>query len=319
MHQPEVLFATPFPAGLRERIEPSPGAIGPFDSPVENHLSPDQAAAIRVLVTIGTLKTGAPLMDRLPNLALICCFGSGYEGVDVAEARRRGIMVTHSPAANAAAVADLAMALLLAANRHIVEADRFLRDGSWQSRAVRMPVVRGLEGRKLGIYGLGAIGAKIASRAAAFELEIAYHGRAPRPDAPYPFHPTLQSLAQWADVLMIAVRANAGNRHAVNAEVMRALGPEGILVNIARGSVVDEAALIRLLQSGELGSAGLDVFEHEPSVPDALKAIPHVVLTPHIGGGTLQAFAAMQDLVLANIAAFFASGAVATPVPELRP
>ncbi len=315
---PTILLATKFPESLRAQIDPGWRVTGPFDAPIQAHLGRQDASEVRVLVTVGTLTTDKNLMDHLSGLALICCYGSGYEGVDVAEAARRGIMVTHSPAANAAAVADLAMALLLAANRNLVVADRFVRDGLWQGHAAaRMPVVRGLEGRRIGIYGYGAIGAKIAARAAGFDVEIAYHGRAQHPNVPYAFHASLLALAQWADVLMVAVRANAGNRHAVDAAVLRALGAQGILVNISRGSVVDETALIGLLQSGELGTAGLDVFEHEPAVPEALKAIPHVVLTPHIGGGTLAAFAGMEALVLANIAAFFANGTVVTPVPEL--
>jgi hydroxypyruvate reductase len=211
------------------------------------------------------------------------------------------------------------MALLLAANRNIVTADKFVRAGLWQSNtATRMPVVRGLAGRRIGIFGFGAIGAKIADRAAAFETEIAYHGRSRKPLVPYAFHETLQSLADRADVLMVAVRADASTHHTVNADIMRALGPEGILVNISRGSVIDEQSMIALLQSGELGSAGLDVYEHEPAVPEALRAIPHVVLAPHIGGHTSEAHEAMQNLVAANIEAFFTGKPAVTPIPEMN-
>lgn len=317
--RPSVLFAAPFPGGLRDDIAPLLAVAGEAGAPLGADLSSLDAAAIRALVTFGTLQTDAALMDRLPNLGLICCYGSGYEGIDIDEAAKRGITVTYSPAVNAAAVADLAMGLLLAVNRHIVTADKFVRDGFWHGQAsARMPIVRGLTGRRVGIFGLGAIGAKIAARAAGFEMEIAYHNRLRKPDVPYIFHETLQSLANWADVLMIAVRADASNRHAVNADVMRALGPDGVLVNISRGSVIDEQAMVALLQSGELGSVGLDVYEHEPNVPDALKALPHVVLAPHIGGGTLEALKAMQDLVVANIKAFFAGKAAVTPIPEMR-
>jgi glyoxylate reductase len=282
-------------------------------------LAAKDAAAIRALVTVGTLQTDAAVMDRLPNLGLICCYGSGYEGIDIDAALKRGITVTYSPAVNAAAVADLAMGLLLAANRHIVTADKFVRDGLWHGHpSARMPIVRGLTGRKLGVFGLGAIGTKIAARAAAFEMEIAYHNRSRRPDVPYAFHDTLQALADWADILMIAVRADATNRHAVNANVMRALGSSGIIVNISRGSVIDEQAMIALLQAGALGSVGLDVYEHEPNVPEGLIALPHVVLAPHVGGGTGEALEAMQNLVVANIKAFFAGQSVITPIPEMQ-
>ena len=317
---PRIFIAPVFSGGLRARLEADFAITGPVELPIVANLAPSTAAEVRALVTVGATETGAELMDFLPNLALICCLGSGYEGVDIAAASQRGIMVTHTPAANAAAVAELAMALLLAANRHIKAADKFVREGLWRRHALPgLPVAKGLQGCRIGVYGYGAIGAKIAARCAAFETEVAYHSRTEKPDVAYGFHPTLQSLADWADILMIAVRADASNRHAVNAEVMRALGPEGILVNISRGSVVDEAALITLLQSGELGSAGLDVFEHEPMVPEALKALPQVGMTPHVGAVTRQALAAMEDLALANITAFFAGRAVPAPIPEMRP
>jgi hydroxypyruvate reductase len=271
-----------------------------------------------VLVTIGTLSTDAATMDRLPDLRLICCYGTGYEGVDIVAARKRGIMVTHGHAANAAAVADLAMGLLLAANRRLVMADKFVRDGSWTARLLgRMALRPGLTGRRVGIFGFGAIGSRIAARAAAFEMQLAYHSRS-RKDVPYAYHDTLQSLADWADFLMVAARADGSNRHAVNSAVLRALGPDGIVVNISRGSIIDEAAMIALLKSGELGSAGLDVFEHEPFVPDELTGIPHVILTPHIGGATDDAHAAMQDLVAANINAFYSDEPLISPIAEMR-
>ncbi len=315
---PSILLASTFPSGLLDKIDPSIVVLRFSGQLVGANLSSEEAASVRALVTMGALKIDAATMDRLPNLGLICCYGSGYEGVDIEQAVKRGIIVTYSPAANSSAVADLAMALLLAANRRIVMADKFVRDGLWHGNAVgRMPEVRGLTGRKIGIFGFGAIGAKIAARAATFETEVAYHSRSKKPDVPYAFHETLQALADWADILMIAVRADASTRHLVNADVMNALGAEGILVNISRGSVIDEQAMIALLQSGELGSAGLDVYEHEPLVPDALKAIPHVVLAPHIGGGTLESHEARQRLVAANIEAFFAGKPVITPIPEM--
>ncbi len=316
---PPILLASSFPSGLRDKIDPSIAVMGPTGQPLGANLSPEEAASVRAVVAMGTLKIDGVAMDRLPNLGLICCYGSGYEGVDIKEAVKRGIIVTYSPAANASAVADIAMALLLAANRRIVMADKFVRDGLWQGNgaAARMPDVRGLTGRKIGIFGFGAIGAKIAARAAAFEMEVAYHSRSRKSDVPYAFYETLQGLADWADILMIAVRADASTRHLVNSNVMRALGPDGILVNISRGTVIDETAMMALLQSGELGSVGLDVYEHEPLVPDTLKALPHVVLAPHIGGNTFEAHVARQSLVAANLEAFFAGKPVITPIPEM--
>lgn len=307
-----ILLACPFPPALAERLAP----FGTVSGPLSGGTPP---ATVDVLVTMGTQTTDAALMDRLPGLQLVCCYGSGYEGVDLAAARARGIMVAHSPGANAAAVADLALALLLAAVRQIPAADRFVREGRWAGPPVtRMPPARGLTGRRVGVFGLGAIGERIARRVAGFETEVAYHGRTRKAEAPWAYHPTLTGLAQWADVLMVAARADATNRHVVDREVLAALGTDGIVVNIARGSLIDEAALIDLLQSGALGAAGLDVFEREPTVPEALRGLPNVVLAPHIGGNTLDAHAAMQAMVTANVAAFANGRAVPTPVPEMQ-
>jgi len=286
--------------------------------PDPTKLSAAEASAVRVLVTIGVFKTGGAMMDLYPNLGLICCYGTGYEGVDLEAARARGIMVTHSPAVNASAVADQAMALLLACARDITLGDAFVRTGKWSraADAPRMPVKPGLTGRKLGIFGLGEIGRRVAARGTAFEMEIAYHGRSPRADAPWRYFDSLVELASWADALIVATRADANNRHAVNETVLRALGPKGTVVNIARGSLIDEDALIRLLDSGELGGAGLDVYEHEPSVPEGLRNSSRAVLAPHLGGATDDAQDGMHALVLANIRAFLAGKPVINPVPE---
>jgi len=314
-----IFLAATFPEGLRNKIDSSINVIGPFGLPVGATLSADEAATVRVLITMGTLTTDAAAMDRFPNLGLICCYGTGYEGVDLGAARKRGIMVTHSPAANASSVADLAMALLLAVSRRIVIADKFVREGVWKGRsAARMPLIRGLTGMKIGVFGLGVIGRKIADRAAAFEAEVSYYNRSQKRNVPYPFHESLQSLADWADALIIAVRADGNNQHVVDRRILKALGQEGIVINIARGSIVDEPVLIELLESGQLGGAGLDVYEREPEVPDSLKGLTNVVLTPHIGGGTLDAHEAMQHLIVANVMAFMAGQPVETPVPEFR-
>ena len=311
-----VLLAARFPERLKRELDARYDVLGPFDGPLPDVLPAQHAPRIRAVVTMGSLTTGRALMDALPELGLVCCYGSGYEGVDRKAAAERGIVVAHSPNANASAVADLAMGLVLASIRQIVAKDRFLRQGDWKGNAAqRLAVPRGLTGRRLGVYGLGAIGRKIAARAAAFEMEVAYHNRRPRPDVAYAYHGSLLSLADWADILVIAVRAGAATRHTVNSAVLRALGPSGHVINIARGSVIDEAALIEALEAGTIAGAGLDVFEHEPEVPERLKRMTGVVLTPHIGGATIEAHEAMQDMVLANLEAFFAGRPVPTPVP----
>ena len=314
-----VLLAARVPESFRQRLALRYEILGPLAAPFPESVAALQrsdAQRVRVVITMGTVNSSRAALAHLPTLGLVCCMGSGFEGVDLATARERGIVVTHSPAANASAVADLAMGLLIASIRKMSEANAFLRRGDWTGNyAKRMAPVRGLTGRKLGIYGLGAIGAKIARRAEAFEMEVAYHNRRPRADVAYAYHATLLRLAEWADVLAIAVRAGDDNRHAVDAGVLAALGPEGHIVNIARGSVIDEAALIRALRDGAIAGAGLDVFEHEPPVPAELLALPNITLTPHIAGGTVEAQSAMQDMVAANIEAFLSGRPVITPVP----
>lgn len=270
---------------------------------------------VNALITIGTLGADGAFMDTFPDLKLICCFGSGYESVDVPAARARGIAVTNTVGANAATVADIALALLLASIRHIVTGDKLVRAGKWRGNDVpKLLFSPGLTGRRVGVLGLGAIGRKIAERCAAFETEVGYFNRTKKADAPWRYFGSLIELAEWADVLMIAHRADETNRHMVNAEVMKALGPEGHIVNISRGSAIDEDALIAALKNGTIAGAGLDVFEDEPNVRPELAELPNIVLTPHIGGGTREAFAAMSDAVLANVDAFFDGKPLPNPV-----
>lgn len=266
-------------------------------------ISADERLEVRAYVTFGHSKADRSLMEALPNLGLICCYGSGFDAVDVDAAASRGIVVAYNPGANAASVADFAMGLVIASVRQILAADRYVREGRWKSG--KMAPVRGLSERKLGIYGLGNIGSKIAERAAPFGMTIGYHGRQRREGVDYIYHADLTSLAAWADVLVVSVRANDGNRHSIDAGVLEALGPEGYLVNVARGSVVDQTALIAALKDGRIAGAGLDVFEGEPDVPEELIAMPQVILAPHIAAGSLSAHRARQALVLANLAAFF--------------
>ena len=317
--KPALLLGARVPKRFVERLSARFDVLGPLPPPFPASVAALPAAdaqRVRVLVTMGTVATTRDAIACLPSLGLVCCLGSGYEGVDLAAARERGVVVAHSPGANASAVADLAVALLLASVRQVFAANAFLRRGDWSGNfAKRVPLVRGLTGRKVGIYGLGAIGEKIAHRAAAFETEIGYHNRRRRPDVAWRYFDSLLALATWADVLVVAVRADAGNRHAVDAGVLAALGADGHVVNIARGSVIDEAALVAALRDGVIAGAGLDVYAHEPDVPAELQALPNVALTPHVGGGTFEAQAAMQDMVGANIDAFVAGLPVPTPVP----
>ena len=312
--KPTVLMVPRMPGSLVARLEEHFRLLGPMERSAPEAL-PEGAQQVEVLLTSGSQKTDAALIGALPQLRLICCYGTGIEGVDQAAARARGIQLTNAADANATSVAEFAMGLLLATARCIPRGDRFVRGGHWKGNAIeRMPFVPGLAGRKLGIYGLGAIGSRIATRAAAFEMEIGYHNRSRRSDVPYRFFGGLTELAAWADVLMVSVRASAENRHAVDAAVLKALGPEGHLVNISRGIAVDEEALCTALEDGTIAGAGLDVFEQEPQVPERLRALENAVLTPHIAAGSHAAQVAQQELLLANLEAFFAGRPLVSPV-----
>jgi glyoxylate reductase len=311
-------MVTRYGRDFEENVRARHGLVQALGKSPEAEISAGDAAGIRALLTMGTVGASAALIDALPSLGLICCYGSDYEKVDLAAARRRGIVVTHSPGANASSVADLAIALLLASIRRVVGSHAFVRDGKWgHLKEGRPGEVHGLTGRRIGIVGLGDIGLRIARRIAAFETEVRYHNRRPRTDVPFAHEPSLLALALWADALVVAARADASNRGLIDARVLEALGERGHVVNISRGSIVDEPALIAALEKGTIAGAGLDVFAEEPHVPEALRALPNVVLSPHMAGRTHESAAAMQAMVMANLDAFLEGRPVLNPVPEL--
>jgi lactate dehydrogenase-like 2-hydroxyacid dehydrogenase len=269
--------------------------------------SAEELAPVRAMITAGGTPLGGEMMDLMPKLGAIVCYGTGYDGVDLAAAAKRKIVVGHSPGANASSVADIAVTLMLAAVRRVHVADDYVRSGSWAA-AKPSPMMRpqnGMRGRKVGVYGMGEIGQKVASRVAAFETDVGYFSRSKR-EVPYRYFDSLEALADWCSVLMIAVRAGDDTRHAVNADILKRLGEDGYVVNIARGSVIDQPALVAALTDKTIAGAGLDVYAKEPHAPDALTALPNVVLTPHTGGHTLESHMAMQDCVMANLEAYFA-------------
>ena len=311
----QVLIYSRFPKALMVRIGERYDLMDGAGKPPIETFTADQLKPVRAMITAGGQAIPPAVLDTLPSLRAIICYGTGYDGVDLAETKKRGIVVGNSPAANAASVADLALALMLATTRRLLAADDYVRSGGW-SGARPSPSMRpgaGMTGRKIGVYGMGEIGRKIAARCAAFESDVAYHSRS-RHDVPYAYHDSLASLAEWADILMVAVRAGADTRHIINADILKKLGPQGTVVNISRGSVIDEAALVAALENNVIAGAGLDVYEKEPLAPDALTKLLNVVLTPHIGGHTIEAHAAMQDCVLANLDAFFAGKPLRYPV-----
>jgi lactate dehydrogenase-like 2-hydroxyacid dehydrogenase len=303
----KVLIYSRFPKALMVRVGERFELMDAGGKPPLERFSPEQLAGVRAMISAGGTPLPGAMMDTMPKLGAIVCYGTGYDGVDMAAAAQRKITVGHSPAANAAAVADLAVTLMLATTRRLLPADSYVRSGNWFA-AKPSPLMRpqpGNPGRRVGVYGMGEIGSKIAARMAAFETEVGYFSRS-RHDVPYQYLPSLEALAEWCSVLMIAVRAGADTHHAVDAKILRKLGKDGYVVNISRGSVIDQQALVAALAEEGIAGAGLDVFETEPHAPDALTAFPNVVLTPHVGGHTLDSHTAMQDCVIANLEAFFA-------------
>lgn len=270
------------------------------------------APRVRGMQAGGASVVPASLIDALPKLEIISVFGVGYDGIDLEAAKRRGITVTNTPDVLNDCVADLAIGLVIATARRLAEADRYVRAGKW--REGPMPLATKVSGKRLGIVGFGRIGRTIAKRAAGFDMRIAYHSRRPVADSPYRHYPRLVELAADSDFLVVITPGGAETFHLIDETVLRALGPKGILVNVARGSVVDEKALVKVLAEGALGGAGLDVFEDEPNVPPELMAMDNVVLTPHVGSATHETRAAMGNLCVDNLVAHFAGKPVLTPV-----
>jgi hydroxypyruvate reductase len=313
----KVLIYSRFPKAMMLRISERFELMDAAGKPPGEVFTAEQLSGVRAMITAGGTPLPGAMMDMMPKLAAIVCYGTGYDGVDLAAANKRNIAVGHSPAANASAVADLAVTLMLAVTRRLLPADNYVRSGNW-SATKPSPLMRpqpGNPGRRVGVYGIGEIGRKIASRVAAFETEVAYFSRS-RHDVPYQYLPSLEALAEWCSVLMIAVRAGADTHHSVDANILRKLGKDGYVVNISRGSVIDQAALVTALADEEIAGAGLDVFEKEPHAPDALTAFSNVVLTPHVGGHTLESHVAMQNCVIANLEAYFAGKGLQYPVRE---
>ena len=273
------------------------------------------ASQIRGIAATGESKVSRELIASLPALELISVFGVGYDGVDVAAAMERGIMVTHTPDVLTDEVADMALALMLCVARRIPQADRYLRAGSWPQAP--FPLTRKVSGARLGIVGLGRIGLAIARRAEALSMNIAYCNRTPKAGVEYRYFPDPAALAAEVEFLVVITPGGAATRKLIDAKVLHALGPKGYLINVARGSVVDEAALIQALKDGVIAGAALDVFENEPQVPAELMAMDNVVLTPHIASGTWQTRHAMADRALDNLKEHFAGRPVLTPVPEI--
>jgi lactate dehydrogenase-like 2-hydroxyacid dehydrogenase len=274
----------------------------------------DMASSVVGIAAQG--KIPADFMDALPNLEIVANFGVGYDGVDAAHAATRGIVVTNTPDVLTEEVADTAIGLLINTVRQLPAAEQWLRQGRWAKEGSFALSPLTLRGRTVGLYGLGRIGLSIARRLESFGVSIAYHTRTPREGLAYRHHPTLKGMAEAVDTIIVIVPGTESTRRTVNAEILQALGPQGVLINVGRGTTVDEAALADALQRGVIAGAGLDVFENEPYVPDALLTLPNVSLLPHVGSASQATRNAMADLVVDNLIAWFERDAALTPVDE---
>jgi lactate dehydrogenase-like 2-hydroxyacid dehydrogenase len=280
--------------------------------------SAERAAAIaahgakyRVVLTIGVIGLTAEEMAAMPRLELVCCMGAGYELVDLAAARARGIVVANGQGTNDDCVADHAFGLVIAAVRNFRSLDRLCREGVWR---LAIPQPPNVSGKRLGILGMGTIGQKIAKRAAGFDMAIGYHNRKPKEGSPHRYFDSLKALAEWADVLVCAAPGGPATKHIVDAAVLDALGPDGFLVNIGRGSVVDTDALATALRDKRIAGAGLDVYESEPKRPEQLIGFDNLIITPHLAGWSPEATEASFLRFLANAEGHFAGRGVVTPV-----
>lgn len=313
-----VLQVGPLKPSLSETLRTGYDAQVLPDGPERAPFLAEHGAAIAAVVTSGRTGVDAGLMSALPNLGAVVNFGVGYDTTDVEAAAARNIMVSNTPDVLSDCVADTAVGLLIDTMRQFSAADRYLRAGRWAADG-NYPLTHKVSGARVGIIGLGRIGQAIATRLVAFGCPISYHNRREVAGSPYAYVGSPVELARQIDVLIIAAAGGSGTRHLVDRDVLDALGPDGYLINIARGSVVDEEALVDALTTGKLAGAGLDVFTDEPNVPEALMALDNVVLLPHVGSGTVETRAAMEALTLANLDKFLNSGELVTPVPMPAP
>jgi lactate dehydrogenase-like 2-hydroxyacid dehydrogenase len=311
----EVLMPDPLPAMVIKGLEQGCTLHKLWQAPDRDAALSELAPRIRGLATGGghTPVTGA-FLARLPKLEIVASYGVGYDHVDAKWAGAHDILVTNTPDVLNEEVADTAIGLLLCAVRQFPQADRYLREGKWLQKP--FPLTATLRDRRLGIVGLGRIGKAIAKRAETFGLKIAYHGRRPQADVGYDYFPSLVEMARAVDILLVITPGGPETKHLINAEVLQALGPDGVLINVARGSVVDEEALITALRERKIMSAGLDVFADEPRVPQALIEMEHVVLLPHVGSASVHTRNAMGQLVIDNLLSYAAGRGPLTPVAE---
>lgn len=310
--RPQLLMIGPLLPSLVERIAEQYDIHRYWELADADAWVRENGGRIDGIATSGVFGAKAELIEALPNLKAIISFGVGYDSIAVETAKKKGVTVTNTPGVLDNCVADTAVSILLALGRRISEADRFVRNGEWEKG--RFPLSGSIGGKVCGIVGMGNIGRAIAKRVEAFGMTVAYHNRRRRDDVDYAYHETLEGLLEAADYAVLVVPGGSSTDKLIGAEQLRALGPKGYLVNIARGTVVDEQALVEALQNGTIAGAALDVFAEEPKVPAELLALDNVVLTPHIGSGTHETRQAMADLFFANLEGVFKQGKAITAV-----
>lgn len=308
-HNRIVILTAVLPASVVATLE----SMGGRRMSVEEVRSGGSIRDVEVLVTDPGVGASADVLMRFPELRLVACYGIGIDAIHMPTVKSRGIGICNTPGLLTEDVADLAMALMLASARDIVPQNQYVRDGQWTTIAAKVPLSRSLKNKAIGIVGLGNIGTAIAERASAFRMRVSYHGPRQKP-VDYTYMPNLVAMAAESDFLVVASRGGEDTRGIVNRQVLEALGSTGTLVNVSRGSIVDEAALIDVLETGRLGFAALDVFAAEPNVPERLRALPNVIMTPHQGSATADTRLAMALLLVDNIAAYFFGAPLPTPV-----
>lgn len=312
-HMPDILLVSNMMPHIQEALAERHTLHRLYEAADKTTFLAEIASRITGVATMG--KADAALIDALPNLEIVSSFGVGYDGVDATHAASHNVIVTNTPDVLNDDVANMAVILLLNCSRRFCEWERLARAGEWEKLG-DPPLARAIRGRKVGILGLGRIGQDIARKLAMFGCEIAYHGRRKQDDQTYAYYDNLTSMAQDVDFLITICPGGEATRGIVNAEVLAALGPEGTFINVARGSVHDENALIDALETGKLGYAGLDVFDDEPKIPERLRKLDNVVLQPHQGSATVESRKAMGDLVAKNLLAWFEGKPALTPVSE---
>jgi len=313
--KPELLFYGSPKPGMMDLLSPKFNITNAKDISDDATYWEEKATEVVAIVMTGHGNLSDDLMAKLPALKIISSFGVGYDSIDAVSAAKRGIVVSHTPNVLNADVSNTAIMLMLAVSRSLVVDDAYLRAGRWLKDGAA-PLRQSMDGRKVGIVGLGRIGLEIGRKLEAFDMDISYHTRSKKNGAAYRYYPNLIEMAKDVDFMVVITPGGAATDKLISRDVMNALGKNGTLINIARGTVVDEAEMVKALQDGRLGGAGLDVYEAEPKVPEALFALDNVVLLPHVGSATIGTRQAMSDLVIENLFSFFDTGKAVAPVPE---